>query len=82
MIARLAPCDLVLVEGYKRETHRKIEARRLAARDTAPLTRSDPNIVAVAADHAVSGETLPCFSLESIGEIADFIEVACGLRRL
>ena len=48
ILARLAPCDLVLVEGYKREGHRKIETRRLDAKDTAPLSASDPNIRAVA----------------------------------
>ncbi len=28
MLARMSPCDIVLVEGYKRENHKKIEARR------------------------------------------------------
>ena len=39
VLARLAPCDLVLVEGYKRESHKKIETRRADAKDTAPLSR-------------------------------------------
>ena len=42
ILARLAPCDLVLVEGYKREGHPKIETRRLDAKDTAPLSAGDP----------------------------------------
>ena len=29
ILARIAPCDLVLIEGYKREPIPKIEARRL-----------------------------------------------------
>src|SRR5262245_29026284 len=29
ILARLAHCDIVLVEGYKREGHDKIETRRL-----------------------------------------------------
>ena len=73
ILARLAPCDLVLVEGYKREGHRKIETRRLEAKDTAPLSAGDPNIRAVAADHAVDGETLPVFALDDVAAIADFI---------
>jgi molybdopterin-guanine dinucleotide biosynthesis protein B len=81
ILARLAPCDLVLVEGYKREPHRKIETRRLEAKDATPLSASDPNIVAIAADHAVSGETVPVFALDDIAAIADFIESAAGLRR-
>ena len=81
ILARLAPCDLVLVEGYKREPHRKIETRRLEAKDATPLSASDPNIVAIAADHAVSGETVPVFALDDIAAIADLIESAAGLRR-
>jgi len=79
ILARLAPCDLVLVEGYKREGHRKIETRRLDAKDTAPLSAADPNICAVAADHAVNGETLPVFSLDDVTAIADFIAAATDL---
>ena len=77
VLARLAPCDLVIVEGYKRENHPKIEARRLEARDRAPLSASDPTIVAVAADHALPEEALPVFDLDDIAAIADFAERHC-----
>jgi molybdopterin-guanine dinucleotide biosynthesis protein B len=73
ILARLSPCDLVLIEGYKREGHAKIETRRLEAKDRTPLTASDPNIVAVAADHPVAGERVPIFDLDDIVSIADFI---------
>lgn len=79
ILARLAPCDLVLVEGYKRERHRKIETRRLEAKEKTSLSTSDPNIVAVAADHPVIGEALPVFGLDDIEAIADFIEGVTGL---
>ncbi|MGB6119704.1 MAG: molybdopterin-guanine dinucleotide biosynthesis protein B [Mesorhizobium sp.] len=79
IIARLAPCDLVLVEGYKREAHLKIEARRSAAKDSAPLAPGDPNIVAVAADHATDAGGLPVFDLDDIAAIADFVERRSGL---
>lgn len=79
ILARLAPCDLVLIEGYKREPHRKIEARRAGARDHAPLSAQDPNIVAVACDRPQPGETLPVFDLDDVGAIADFIERTVGL---
>ena len=72
ILARLAPCDLVIVEGYKREAHPKIEARRLGARDTTPLAPGDPTIVAIAADHPAPGETLPVFGLDDLTAIADF----------
>ncbi|MGN6465191.1 MAG: molybdopterin-guanine dinucleotide biosynthesis protein B [Rhizobiaceae bacterium] len=81
VIARLSPSDLVLVEGYKRGRHRKIEARRLAAKDTSPLAAMDGGIVAIAADHPVSGEAVPVFGLNDIAGIADFIEREAGLRR-
>jgi molybdopterin-guanine dinucleotide biosynthesis adapter protein len=74
ILARLAPCDLVLVEGYKREPHRKLETRRLETRDPTPLSASDPNIVAIAADYPVSGEAVPVFALDDVEAIADFIE--------
>jgi len=80
VLARLAPCELVIVEGYKREGHPKIEARRLGARDTTPLSAQDPSIVAVAADHAQPGETLPVFDIDDIAAIADFAETFCAPR--
>jgi molybdopterin-guanine dinucleotide biosynthesis protein B len=79
ILARLADADIVLVEGYKRESHKKIETRRLGAKDTAPLSKSDPNIVAVAADYAQLAETLPLFDLDDTKSIADFIERMTGL---
>lgn len=80
ILARLSPCDIVLVEGYKREGHAKIEARRLDAKDTTSLAAHDPHIVAIAADHPVSGEALPVFALDDIEAIADFIETEAGLK--
>jgi molybdopterin-guanine dinucleotide biosynthesis adapter protein len=79
ILSRLAPCDIVLVEGYKRESHRKIETRRLEAKDRTPFSAGDPNIVAVAADFAVAGNSLPMFDLDDTKSIADFIERATGL---
>lgn len=79
ILSRLAPCDIVLVEGYKRESHRKIETRRLEAKDRTPLSAGDPNIVAIAADFAVTDESLPAFDLDDVKSIVDFIERTTGL---
>ena len=79
ILSRLAPCDIVLVEGYKRELHRKIETRRLEAKDRTPLSAGDPNIVAVAADFAVTDESLSVFDLDDAKSIVDFIERMTGL---
>jgi len=69
VLARLAPADLVLVEGFKTAAHAKIEVR---ADESRPMTPADYNIVAIAA--ALPGEGgLPRFSRDDIAGIADFI---------
>ncbi|MGO4834142.1 molybdopterin-guanine dinucleotide biosynthesis protein B, partial [Rhizobiaceae sp. 2RAB30] len=79
ILARLAPCDIVLIEGYKREGHPKIETRRLQAKDTEPLAPDDPSILAIAADHDVQGAAVPAFHIDDVAGIADFIERATEL---
>ncbi|WP_312931029.1 molybdopterin-guanine dinucleotide biosynthesis protein B [Agrobacterium cavarae] len=81
ILARIAPCDLVLIEGYKYEPVPKIEARRKDAAKTEPLAPSDPHIIAIAADHLIPESTLPVFDLDDTGRIADFIEATVGLER-
>lgn len=79
ILARLSPCDLVLVEGYKRESHSKIEVRRKAALDRTPVPDLDGSIRAIAADHAVDDAKVPVFSLDDIHAIADMIALETGL---
>lgn len=79
ILSRIAPCDLVLIEGYKREPVPKIEARRREASKRDPLAPTDPWICAIAADHTVSGTDLPVFSLDDTIAIADFIAERTGL---
>ena len=79
ILARLAPCDLVLIEGYKREPVPKIEARRREAKSREPLAPGDPHIVAIAADHEVADTALPVFDLDDTSAIADFVAAATGL---
>ncbi|MDN2567662.1 molybdopterin-guanine dinucleotide biosynthesis protein B [Aquibium sp. A9E412] len=79
VLARLAACDLVLVEGLKRAAHGKIECRRAAAADRAPLAGEVPGVVAIAADGPAEGGGLPVFPLDAIPAIADFVE-AYGRR--
>jgi molybdopterin-guanine dinucleotide biosynthesis adapter protein len=74
ILGRMSPCDLVLIEGYKRESHKKMEVRRLEANSREPMALSDPNIVAIAADHAVAQTDLPVFALDDVTAIADFVE--------
>lgn len=79
ILKRLSPCDLVLVEGFKRGSHAKLELRRRGAKEQTPLAPADPSIVAVAADVAVADTALPVFGLDDIAAIADFIELTAGL---
>lgn len=79
-IARLSPCDIVLVEGYKRRPHSKIEMRRRETASKAKLSDNDPHIVAIASDvPADVDDPLPVFSQQDIQAIADFIERHTGL---
>lgn len=80
ILARIAPCDLVLIEGYKREPIPKIEARRLEAAKNEPLAPQDSHIVAVAADHPVEDAgALTVFDLDDTQAIADFIAATVEL---
>lgn len=78
VIARLSPVDLVLIEGYKRDSHPKIEVWRAQAGHDLIQT-GDPTIRAVAADTALPPLTVPCLDLNNTGEIADFIAADIGL---
>lgn len=80
IIARMARCDLILVEGYKQDPHPKIEVRRRDTGDRPPLAGAFAGIVAIAADHVVEGTELPVFGLDDIAAIADFVEEIAGLR--
>jgi len=80
VIARLSGSDLVLVEGFKRHGHAKIEARRRETLQTEPLSESLPNVVAIAADHETEAGGLPLFPLSEVSEIADFITRYTGLN--
>ena len=77
VLAKLAPCDLVIVEGYKHEGHRKIEVRRKDAKDDAPLAPGDPSIIAIATDQTIAVGALPTFQLDEIEKIADFVIQKC-----
>lgn len=81
ILARLAPCDLILIEGYKREPIPKIEVRRLDAAKREPLAPRDPHIVAIAADHPVTESCLTIFDLDDTPAIADFIATSVGLTQ-
>jgi len=72
-IGRLSPCDLVLVEGWKRAAIPKLEVCR-ATLGKPLLHPGDPNIVGVATDAPTGLSTrLPVFDLQNAGGIATFV---------
>jgi len=71
LLARLAPCDWVVVEGFKTHSHPKIEVHRKACA-SAPLYLEDASIIAVVADYAADFQG-PVFDVNNVPAIADFI---------
>lgn len=76
--ARLKPCDLVLVEGYKSALIPKIEVRRATNAGEKLLGLTDPLVLAIAADHPLDGHGKPVFDIDDISGIAALIETTCG----
>lgn len=77
LLAKLSPVDLVLVEGYKRDAHPKIEAFR-AETGNPLIATEDPSIRAVASDAPLTLDR-PVFDLDDTVAIADFILAEVGL---
>jgi molybdopterin-guanine dinucleotide biosynthesis adapter protein len=79
ILAKLAPCDLVIVEGYKRDNHDKIEVRNVEL-DHPRLAGDDPTVVAIAANGMVKDAPVPLFDRDDVTALASFIEKHTGLR--
>ncbi len=77
LLARLSPVDLVLIEGYKRDVHPKIEAHR-AETGNALIAPGDATIRAVASDTPLTLDR-PVFDLNDTAAIVDFILAEVGL---
>ena len=77
LLAKLMPVDLVLVEGYKRDSHPKVEAFR-AETGNDLISPGDPTIRAVASDTPMELDR-PVFDLNDTTAIADFILSEVGL---
>lgn len=72
VLAQLAPCDLAVIEGFRSEGDiPRIEVRRMANTEP-PLFPGDPNVIAIAADHAVDTR-LPVLDLNDTAKIAAFV---------
>ena len=74
---RMRPVDLVIIEGFKREPHPKLEVYRAAVGK--PLLQPDDNwIVALASDAPVPEARVPVLSLDDIEKIVDVLLIESG----
>ncbi|MDJ1016130.1 MAG: molybdopterin-guanine dinucleotide biosynthesis protein B [Paracoccaceae bacterium] len=78
LLVKLAPVDLVLIEGYKRDGHPKVEAHRSETLQSL-IADGDPTIRAVASDSGAAAEGRPTFDLNDTKAIADFISAELGI---
>lgn len=78
LAARLSPVDLVLIEGFKRASHPRVETHRAAAGQR-PKAYEDSGIRAMASDTPLEGLGIPVFHLDDAAAVADFILRDSGL---
>jgi molybdopterin-guanine dinucleotide biosynthesis adapter protein len=81
VLSRLHGSDLILVEGFKRHDHPKIEARRVESVQQDAMGEEFPGIVAIASDHEIETGAVPVFALDDVSGIADLILRSTGLDR-
>jgi molybdopterin-guanine dinucleotide biosynthesis adapter protein len=72
LLAKLAPVDLVIVEGFKHGTHPKVEIYR-AAVGKPPLHPDDPHIIAVVSDAPVRAARVPVVGPDDLDAVADLM---------
>jgi molybdopterin-guanine dinucleotide biosynthesis protein B len=76
-IKLISPCDLLLIEGYKREPIPKLEVYRSTVGEPLMFPQ-DSHVVAIASDQSVDTQ-LPQFSIDDVTAIAAFIRQHVGL---
>jgi molybdopterin-guanine dinucleotide biosynthesis adapter protein len=82
LLARMTAVDLVVVEGFKRFPHPKVEVHR-RERGTPLIAREDPTVVAVASDEALPDLPVPVLDLDDVAGIAALVlaRLELGPRR-
>jgi molybdopterin-guanine dinucleotide biosynthesis protein B len=73
LVPRLSPVDLVIVEGFKTESHAKLEVHREAVGKPL-LYPDDPHIVAVASDRRPQSLRLPFADLNDVEAVAELVD--------
>jgi molybdopterin-guanine dinucleotide biosynthesis protein B len=72
LLRKLTPVDLVIVEGYKRQPHPKLEVYR-AGLGKPLLHPDDPHIVAIAADAPAPDARVPVVDIDDIDAIVEML---------
>jgi molybdopterin-guanine dinucleotide biosynthesis protein B len=72
LLQKVSAADIVIVEGFKREVHAKIEVFR-AANERPPLHPEDPRILGVASDRPFPETHLPVVPLDDVAAVADLL---------
>jgi molybdopterin-guanine dinucleotide biosynthesis adapter protein len=78
LVAKMAPVDLLLIEGFKSYPHEKLEVYRTSVGKSL-LAPEDDSIVAIACDGALSDINRPVLNLDDIPGIGDFVISHCNL---
>ena len=72
LLAKVSPCDLILVEGFKTERHPKLEVFRQATGNP-PLHPTDLRIVAIASDRTFPDAGIPVVDLNDVAAVAGLV---------
>ncbi len=78
LLTRLAPVDLVMVEGFRSYPHPKVEVYR-AAIGKPLLHPDDPNVFAIASDQPLDAVAIPVLDLNDTAAIVDMVIERFGL---
>ena len=80
VLARLLACDVVIVEGYKRDSHPKIEMVNVDL-DQPLMAGEDPTVIAIASNGEIADAPVPVFARDEIsgivGLVAARLELPC-----
>jgi molybdopterin-guanine dinucleotide biosynthesis adapter protein len=80
LLARMDDVDLVLIEGFKRHYHAKLEVFRQSVGKQL-IAMNDPSVAAVATDENLLIDTVPVLDLNDVSAVARFIINYCELPK-
>ncbi len=73
ILAKMEPCDLLIIEGFKSYPHPKIEVTRSQTKRDQPIWPNDNTVIAVASDYLVEDCDRRLFDLSDVSAMANFV---------